>query len=47
MTLRVGAAAIALLSFLMLADTPTSIRFIDIAAQAGLTVPNTFGGKLK
>src|SRR5216683_6939847 len=46
MLLRFGAAAFALLCFLLLADTPT-IRFIDIAAQAGLTIPNTFGGKEK
>ena len=44
MLLRFGAAAFALLCFLLLADTP-AIRFIDIAAQAGLTIPNTFGGK--
>ena len=28
------------------AEAPT-VRFVDIAAQAGLTVPNTFGGKEK
>src|SRR5258707_57912 len=33
-------------SLLLFADPPT-IRFIDIAAQAGLTIPNTFGGKDK
>ena len=27
--------------------TRPAIRFIDIAAQAGLTIPNTFGGKDK
>jgi hypothetical protein len=28
------------------AETP-AVRFVDIAAQSGLTVPNTFGGKDK
>ena len=37
---------LALVSFLLAAGTP-EIRFIDIAAQAGLTIPNTFGGKEK
>ena len=46
MTLRLVVAAFALLSVLLLADT-TAIRFIDIAAQAGLTTPITFGGKDK
>src|SRR5712691_6045644 len=48
MTLRFG-AAIAFLSFLLWAGAPDTpgIRFIDIAAQAGLTAPNTFGGKVK
>ena len=46
MTLRLVVAAFALLSVLLLADTP-AIRFIDIAAQAGLTTPITFGGKDK
>ena len=26
---------------------PPAVRFIDIAAESGLTVPNTFGGKDK
>ena len=39
-------AAFALLCFLLLGGEP-GIRFIDVAAQAGLTVPNTFGGKTK
>src|SRR6476469_638152 len=37
---------LAAISFLLVADTP-AIRFIDIAAQSGLTLPNTFGGKDK
>src|SRR5947208_16620901 len=41
-TLALGALAWAYI--LLLADTP-AIRFIDIAAQSGLTIPNTFGGK--
>ena len=36
----------AALALLMQADAP-AIRFIDVAAQAGLTIPNTFGGKEK
>src|SRR5436190_441659 len=44
--LRWGGVAFALLSVLLLADTP-GLRFIDIAAQAGLTTPITFGGKDK
>src|SRR3954452_15089904 len=44
--LRWGGVALALLSVLLLADTP-GLRFIDIAAQAGLTTPITFGGKDK
>jgi hypothetical protein len=28
------------------ADVPV-VRFVDIAAQSGLTIPNTFGGKDK
>src|SRR5436190_22687139 len=47
MLFRSALIAIACLSLLLLADTTPGIRFIDIAAQAGLTVPNTFGGKLK
>src|SRR5467141_1113312 len=46
MKFAVAAIALALVSLLLLADTPP-IRFIDIAAQAGLTIPNTFGGKDK
>lgn len=44
MIIRFGVAALVCVSLLLMADTP-AIRFIDIAAQAGLTVPNTFGGK--
>jgi hypothetical protein len=49
--LKVKALAFALLSllflsFLLLGDS-TTIRFIDVASQAGLTIPNTFGGKEK
>jgi uncharacterized protein YndB with AHSA1/START domain len=47
MLLRLGAGALAFLSLLLLADNASTIRFIDITAQAGLTVPNTFGGKEK
>src|SRR5436190_22092029 len=47
MLFRSALIAIACLSLLLLADTTPGIRFIDIAAQAGLTVPNTFGGKIK
>src|SRR5258708_3939188 len=49
MPLGFGAAAIAFLSLLLWAGAPDTpaIRFIDIAAQSGLTVPNTFGGKEK
>src|SRR5689334_19606476 len=46
MLVRFAAVAVAALSLLLLADTP-AIRFIDIAAQSGLTVSNTFGGKEK
>ena len=44
MNLRAGAAVF--FCFTLLAEGP-EIRFIDIATQAGLTVPNTFGGKDK
>jgi hypothetical protein len=46
---RVSAAAfgVVLLAALFLPAGTAPIRFIDIAAQAGLTVPNTFGGKEK
>jgi hypothetical protein len=49
MMFRLAAGALALVSALLLAavlfaDT-TAIRFVDIAKQSGLTVPNTFGGK--
>src|SRR5436309_6572379 len=47
MIFRLAAVALALLSLLLMADTVTAIRFVDIAAQSGLTVPNTFGGKEK
>src|SRR6185312_5831440 len=43
---RSAAIALAFLSFSLLAGAP-EIRFIDIASQAGLTIPNTFGGKEK
>src|SRR6267154_53419 len=46
MVFRFSAVALAALSLFLFAAAPT-IRFIDIAAQAGLTVPNTFGGKEK
>src|SRR5215472_10855953 len=44
MKLAVAAGALAFLSLALVANTP-SFRFIDIAAQSGLTIPNTFGGK--
>src|SRR3954451_1538533 len=44
---RFAIIALSLLSLLLLADTTAPIRFIDIAAQSGLTLPNTFGGKEK
>ena len=46
MILRLGACAIAILAVLLLADATTVIRFIDITAAAGLTIPNTYGGKV-
>src|SRR4051794_18386608 len=46
MLLRLSAVAIALLSLLLMADT-APLRFIDIAEQSGLTLPTTFGGKVK
>ncbi len=46
MRLMFAVVAFALVSLLLAAGTP-DIRFIDIAAQAGLTIPNTFGGKEK
>jgi enediyne biosynthesis protein E4 len=46
MKLGAGAGILALLSVLLIADTG-NFRFIDIAAQAGLAIPNTFGGKEK
>lgn len=45
MILRLGAAGIAILTAFLLADTAPVIRFVDIAASAGLTLPITFGGK--
>ena len=47
MLVRLSAAAIAFLSLLLLAETGTTIRFVDIAEQSGLTLPTTFGGKVK
>src|SRR5580704_14612228 len=49
MRLFIPAAVLALILavlFCPAAETP-AVRFIDIAAQSGLTVPNTFGGKDK
>ena len=46
MRFRFALVALALFSLLLLADT-TTFRFIDITAQAGLTLPTTFGGKEK
>ncbi len=45
MILRLGAVGIAILSAFLLADTAPVIRFVDIAASAGLTLPVTYGGK--
>jgi hypothetical protein len=39
-------AAMLVVTLVTAAETP-AVRFIDIAAQSGLTVPNTFGGKDK
>src|SRR6476659_4339130 len=47
MILRLAAGGLALLCLLLVADTATAIRFIDIAEQSGLTLPTTFGGKVK
>src|SRR6478672_10802818 len=47
MILRMAAVVLACLSLLLFADNTPVLRFIDIAAQSGLTLPNTFGGKLK
>jgi hypothetical protein len=46
MMFQMAAGALAVLSVLLLADT-SGIRFVDIAKQSGLTVPNTFGGREK
>jgi hypothetical protein len=40
---RLPLATITALCLVLRADAP-EIRFIDIAAQSGLTIPNTFGG---
>ncbi|HEY3840143.1 MAG TPA: CRTAC1 family protein, partial [Bryobacteraceae bacterium] len=45
--MRSVALAAFLLALLAFAAQPPAIRFIDIAAQSGLTVANTFGGKDK
>ena len=46
--MKLAAAAIfALLIFVALADETTAIHFIDIAAESGLTIPTTYGGKEK
>src|SRR5258708_7778440 len=43
-----AAGAFSILAVLLLAGTTaTTVRFVDIAAEAGLTIPNTFGGKEK
>ena len=36
--------AAALFCFVALAQTPV-VRFVDIATEAGLTLPTTYGGK--
>jgi hypothetical protein len=38
---------LSLLPLLLLAQSPSAIRFTDVAAQSGLTAPNTFGGREK
>src|SRR4051812_32150794 len=45
MVFRLAAGVLACLSLLLLADNTPTLRFVDIAAQSGLTIPNTFGGK--
>src|SRR3954453_2439000 len=45
MMLRIALGMAAMLSLVLLADTGPALRFVDIAAQSGLTIPNTFGGK--
>src|SRR6478609_2245703 len=45
MIVRLAVLASAGLVLLLLADNTPTLRFIDIAAQSGLTIPNTFGGK--
>src|ERR1051325_10960484 len=47
MIVRLAAGGLAYLSLVLLADSTPTLRFIDIAAQSGLTIPNTFGGKEK
>src|SRR5258708_21597523 len=42
-----AAGAFAILVLLLAGATTTPVRFVDIAAQAGLTIPNTVGGKEK
>jgi hypothetical protein len=44
MILRAAACALVCVTLILLGDAP-AVRFVDIAAQSGLTVPNTFGGK--
>jgi len=44
MLLRIAACALALLTLIAMADG-VPVRFVDIAAQSGLTIPNTYGGK--
>jgi len=45
--MRLPALAATLAALLAIGAEIPAVRFIDIAAQSGLTVPNTFGGKDK
>src|SRR5579871_2670101 len=42
-----GAFCSVLVAMITLASDSPTVRFIDIASQSGLTVPNTFGGREK
>src|SRR5258707_1357 len=46
--MRIGVLTAAVLcAGLIATGADTAIRFVDIATEAGLTLPNTFGGKVK
>ena len=44
MLLRTAACALVVVTLLAMADG-VALRFVDVAAQSGLTIPNTYGGK--